>query len=162
MTVSPRVLRSVLLLTLPVVGWAGRHFYTRAWAAFRHHGADMNTLIAVGTGAAFVYSLFRPWPTWFAARGIEPHVYYESVLWIIALVLLGNLLEARAKGRTSGAIRRLIGPPPGQRPSVRDGVEAEIPLAALRAGRRGRRPAGRDRAGRRRVLEGAAGWTSRC
>jgi P-type Cu+ transporter len=132
----PRVLRSILLLlTLPVIGWAGRHFYTRAWAAFRHHTADMNTLIAVGTGAAFVYSLFATAADrWLASRGIEPHVYYESVLWIIALVLLGNLLEARAKGRTSDAIRRLIGLRPASARALRDGVEAEVPLAALRAG----------------------------
>ena len=133
---SPRVLRFILLLlTLPVVGWAGRHFYTRAWTAFRHHSADMNTLIAVGTGAAFVYSLFATAADrWLASRGIQPHVYYESVLWIIALVLLGNLLEARAKGRTSGAIRRLIGLRPATARVLRDGAEAEIPLAALRMG----------------------------
>ncbi len=100
----------LLGLTLPVVGWAGRHFYTRAWSAFRHHGADMNTLIAVGTGAAFLFSVAATlFDDWLAARGIEPHVYYEAVTWIIALVLLGNLLETRAKGRTSGALRRLIG-----------------------------------------------------
>jgi P-type Cu+ transporter len=131
---APRVLRFILLLlTLPVVGWAGRHFYSRAWTAFRHHSADMNTLIAVGTGAAFVYSLFATAADqWLARRGIEPHVYYESVLWIIALVLLGNLLEARAKGRTSGAIRRLIGLRPATARVLRDGAEAEIPLTALR------------------------------
>jgi P-type Cu+ transporter len=133
------LLRYVLLgLTLPVVGWAGRHFYTRAWAAFRHHGADMNTLIAVGTGAAFLYSLFATVADrWLAARGIEPYVYYESVLWIIALVLLGNLLEARAKGRTSGAIRRLIGLRPTTARVRRDGSEVEIPLAALAVGDEG-------------------------
>ncbi len=133
---SPRVLRLVLLLlTLPVVGWAGRHFYTRAWTAFRHHSADMNTLIAVGTGAAFVYSLFATAADrWLAGRGVEPHVYFESVLWIIALVLLGNLLEARAKGRTSGAIRRLVGLRPATARVLRDGAEAQIPLAALRIG----------------------------
>jgi Cu+-exporting ATPase len=133
---TPAQLRYILLgLTLPVVGWAGRHFYTRAWAAFRHHSADMNTLIAVGTGAAFLYSLL---PTvadrWLATRGIEPHVYYESVLWIIALVLLGNLLEARAKGRTSGAIRRLIGLRPATATVRREGSEVEIPMAALQVG----------------------------
>jgi P-type Cu+ transporter len=125
----------LLGLTLPVVGWAGRHFYVRAWTALRHHGADMNTLIAVGTGAAFLYSsvvtLFAPW---FAARGIEPFVYYEAVVWIIALVLLGNLLEARAKGQTSGAIRRLIGLRPATARLVRDGREEEVPLGALRPG----------------------------
>ncbi|HKU60015.1 MAG TPA: heavy metal translocating P-type ATPase [Gemmatimonadales bacterium] len=135
-SVSPRILRLILLaLTVPVVGWAGRHFYTRAWTAFRHHSADMNTLIAVGTGAAFVYSLFATAADqWLAGRGVAPHVYYESVLWIVALVLLGNLLEARAKGRTSGAIRRLIGLRPAAARALRDGVEAEIPLAALRMG----------------------------
>src|SRR6185503_9839298 len=104
-------LRYVLLgLTLPVVGWAGRHFYTRAWAAFRHHSADMNTLIAVGTGAAFLFSLATTFfAGWLSEHGIQPNVYYEAVLWIIAFILLGNLFEARAKGRTSSAIRRLIG-----------------------------------------------------
>ncbi len=133
---SPVHLRFILLgLTLPVVGWAGRQFYTRAWTAFRHHSADMNTLIAVGTGAAFLYSLVATVAGhWLLARGIEPHVYYESVLWIIALVLLGNLLEARAKGRTSGAIRRLIGLRPATARVVRDGSETEVPLAAIRAG----------------------------
>ncbi len=125
----------LLALTLPVIGWAGRHFFTRAWAAFRHHSADMNTLIAVGTGTAFSYSLAVTLAAgWFLARGIEPHVYYESVLWIIALILLGNLLEARAKGRTSGAIRRLIGLRPATARVLRDGAETEVPLVALRVG----------------------------
>jgi P-type Cu+ transporter len=128
----------LLALTLPVIGWAGRHFYARAWVAFRHHSADMNTLIAVGTGAAFLYSLVATVADrWLAARGIEPYVYYESVLWIIALVLLGNLLEARAKGRTSGAIRRLIGLRPATARVLREGAEVEIPLAALAIGDEG-------------------------
>jgi P-type Cu+ transporter len=124
-----------LVLALPVAGWAGRHFYTRAWSAFRHHGADMNTLIAVGTGAALVYSAaVTLFASWFATRGVEPHVYFEAVVWIIGLVLLGNLLEARAKGQTSGAIRRLIGLRPDTARVLRDGVETEVPLAALRPG----------------------------
>jgi P-type Cu+ transporter len=133
---SVALIRYLLLaLSLPVVGWAGRHFYTRAWAAFRHHGADMNTLIAVGTGAAFVFSLAVTLAAdWFAARGIEPHVYYEAVIWIIALILLGNVLEARARRQTSGAIRRLAGLRPATARVVRDGSEQEVPLAALRAG----------------------------
>ncbi|MBA3522862.1 MAG: copper-translocating P-type ATPase [Gemmatimonadales bacterium] len=125
----------LLALTLPIVGWAGRHFYTRAWAAFRHHAADMNTLIAVGTGAAFLYSFAVTLADdWFATRGIEPHVYYEAVIWIIALILLGNLLESRARGQTSGAIRRLIGLRPATARVVRNGGETEIPLAQLRPG----------------------------
>jgi Cu+-exporting ATPase len=126
---------AMLLLTLPVVGWAGRHFYTRAWTAFRHHAADMNTLIAVGTGAAFLYSTaVTLFDDWFAARGIQPFEYYEPVVWIITLVLLGNLLEARAKSQTSGAIRRLIGLRPATARVVRDGREEEVQLAALRLG----------------------------
>jgi P-type Cu+ transporter len=134
--VSADTWRYLLLgLTLPVVGWAGRHFYTRAWSAFRHHGADMNTLIAVGTGAAFLFSLAVTLADdWLVARGVEPQVYYEAVTWIIALVLLGNLLEARAKGRTSGALRRLIGLRPTTARVLREGREQEIPLDALQPG----------------------------
>jgi Cu+-exporting ATPase len=125
----------MLALTLPVVTWAGRHFYVRAWTAFRHRAADMNTLIAIGTGAAFGYSLFVTLAgRWLAARGIEPHVYYEAVVWIITLVLLGNLLEARARSRTADAIRRLIELRPLTARVLRDGREVEIPLAQLRAG----------------------------
>ena len=134
--VSPDQWRYLLLaLTLPVVGWAGRQFYTRAWAAFRHHSADMNTLIAVGTGAAFLFSTAVTLADdWFTAHGVEPHVYYEAVTWIIALILLGNLLEARAKGRTSGAIRRLIGLRPAVARVLRGGREEELPIGALRPG----------------------------
>ena len=125
----------LLALTIPVVGWAGRHFYIRAWTAFRHHTADMNTLIAVGTGAAFLYSVGATLADeWLAARGIPPHVYYEPVVWIITLILLGNLLEARAKGRTTGAIRRLIALRPASARVIRDGGELEIPVAQLRLG----------------------------
>ncbi len=133
MTDSIRFL--LLGLTLPVVGWAGRHFYARAWSAFRHGGADMNTLIAVGTGAAFLFSLaVTLGDDWLAARGIEPHVYYEAVTWIIALVLLGNLLEAQAKGRTSGALRRLIGLRPTTARVLRGGMEQDVTLAELTEG----------------------------
>ena len=125
----------LLGLTLPVVMWAGRHFYTRAWAAFRHGTADMNTLIAVGTGAAFVFSLVATLASdWLLAHGIEPQVYYETVIWIIALILLGNLLEARAKGRASTAIRRLMGLRPATARVVRGNTEEEIPLDQLRMG----------------------------
>ncbi len=134
--VSADTWRYLLLgLTLPVVGWAGRHFYSRAWSALRHHSADMNTLIAVGTGAAFLFSLAVTLADdWLSAHGIEPQVYYEAVSWIIALVLLGNLLEARAKGRTSGALRRLMGLRPTTARVLRDGREEEIPLGELREG----------------------------
>jgi len=86
-------------LPLPAGGrWSGRHFYVRAWAAVEACGADMNTLIALGTGAAFGFSVFVTIAArWVSARGVVPQVYYEAVAAIIALVLLGNLLEARAK-----------------------------------------------------------------
>jgi P-type Cu+ transporter len=135
-TVSADTWRYLLLgLTLPVVGWAGRHFYSRAWAAFRHHSADMNTLIAVGTGAAFLFSLAVTLADdWFLAHGVAPQVYYEAVVWIIALILLGNLLEARAKARTWEALRRLIALRPATARVVRRGREEEISLGQLRVG----------------------------
>ncbi len=124
-----------LVATLPVVFWAGRHFYTRAWNAFRHHSADMNTLIAVGTGAAFAYSVVVTLAAeWFAANGVEPHVYFEPVVFIIALILFGNLLEAKARSRTSAAVRKLAGLRPATARVIRDGEELELPLG---------RPAGR-------------------
>ena len=127
----------LLGLTLPVIGWAGRHFYSRAWAAARHRTADMNTLIALGTGAAFLFSLCMTFADdWFLARGIRPQVYYEAVIWIIALVLLGNLLEARAKGRTWDALRRLIALRPPTARVLRQGIEERISLDDLRVGDR--------------------------
>ncbi len=99
----------LLVATLVVMVWAGRHFYVRAWKAFRHHSADMNTLISVGTGAAFIYSVFATVaPQFFIARGLAPDVYYEAVIIIIALILTGNAFEARAKRQTSTALRALI------------------------------------------------------
>ena len=125
----------LLALTLPSVLWAGRHFYTRAWAAARHRGADMNTLIAVGTGAAFTFSLAMTlWGEWFESRGVASVVYFEAVNGIIALILLGNLLETGAKRRTSGAIKRLIGLRPATAMLRRDGREVEVPLADVQVG----------------------------
>ena len=126
---------TLLVLTLPMVFWAGRHFYARAWAAARHGGADMNTLIAIGTGAAFLFSLaVTLGGPYFVARGVEPHVYYEAVIWIIALILLGNYLEARAKGRTSAAIRKLVALRPDTAHVVRGGEVIDLPLTEVRAG----------------------------
>ena len=134
--VGPAGWRWILLaLTLPTVLWAGRHFYTRAWAGFRHHSADMNTLIAVGTGAAFLFSVaMTAAADWFVARGIPPAVYYEAVTGIIALILLGNYLETRAKRRATGAIRRLLGLRPTTALVRRNGREEHVPLDAVRVG----------------------------
>ncbi len=129
-TVTPWVLSYTLLaLTLLVIGWAGRHFYVRAWSAFRHHSADMNTLIAVGTGAAFLYSVLATVaPEFFLSRGVPPDLYYEAVIMIIALILTGNALEARAKRQTSAALRGLVELQPRTARVVRDGAEKDIPI----------------------------------
>ena len=103
------VLRWVLaLLTLAVMAGAGRRFYGKAWAAARRRTADMNTLIAMGTGAAFLFSLaVTAAPGAFTMRGLAADVYFEAVVFILALVLAGNTLEARAKRRTTAAVRAL-------------------------------------------------------
>ncbi len=134
-TAGPRSRWLQLALSLPVVLWAGRHFYTRAWSAFRHHSADMNTLIAVGTGAAFSYSVVVTVAAgWFASRGVAPYVYFEPVVVIIALILFGNLLEARARSHTSAAVRKLAGLRPATARVIRGGEEREIPLDDLEVG----------------------------
>ncbi|HEX9944221.1 MAG TPA: heavy metal translocating P-type ATPase [Thermoanaerobaculia bacterium] len=125
----------LLVLTLAVMVWAGRHFYTRAWAGFRHHSADMNTLIAVGTGAAFLYSLLATVaPGFFLSRGVAPDVYYEAVVIIIALILAGNALEARAKSRTSAALRSLVALQPKTARVLRGEAEVDVPVEEVRSG----------------------------
>ena len=123
----------LLGLTLAIMAWAGRHFYTRAWASFRHHAADMNTLIAVGTAGAFAFSVVATvTPDLFLSRGLRPDLYYEAVIIIIALVLLGNMMEARAKVQTASALRRLIGLQPKQARVLRDGLEQDLDVAEVR------------------------------
>jgi Cu+-exporting ATPase len=123
------------LLTLPVVIWSGQQFYVGTWSGFRHRTADMNTLIGVGTGAAFLYSVVATVaPSLFLRAGLPADVYYEAVAAIIALVLLGRLLEARAKGRTSEAIRRLAALRPKTAHVLRDGKEVEAPVESLVVG----------------------------
>ncbi|MDQ6635334.1 MAG: heavy metal translocating P-type ATPase [Gemmatimonadota bacterium] len=129
----------LLVTTLAVMTWAGRHFYTRAWAAFRHHAADMNTLIAVGTGAAFLYSLVATVaPVLFIRSGLAPDVYYEAVVIIIALILTGNAFEARAKRQTSSALRTLASLQPKTarvaRPANSSEQEVDVPIDEVRAG----------------------------
>jgi Cu+-exporting ATPase len=129
----------LLVMTLGAMGWAGRHFYTRAWAAFRHHSADMNTLVAVGTGAAFLYSVLATVaPGFFLSRWLAPDVYYEAVIIIIALILTGNAFEARAKKQTSSALRGLVQLQPKTARVVRQGpdgdVEVDAPIETVEAG----------------------------
>lgn len=129
------VMVALMIAALGVMLWAGRHFYTRAWAAFRHHSADMNTLIAVGTGAAFIYSVFATIsPQFFFDRGLTPDVYYEAVIIIIALILTGNAFEARAKTRTAGALRALVHLQPKTARVVRGDVEMDAPIETVESG----------------------------
>ncbi|MDQ6886207.1 MAG: cadmium-translocating P-type ATPase [Gemmatimonadota bacterium] len=132
----PRLVAIVLLvLTAGVMAWAGRHFYTRAWSAFRHHSADMNTLVAVGTGAAFLYSVIATLvPGFFLARGVAPDLYYEAVIIIIALILTGNAFEARAKRQTSSALRALVDLQPKTARVLRGESEVDIPIDAVAQG----------------------------
>ncbi|HSA57914.1 MAG TPA: heavy metal translocating P-type ATPase [Gemmatimonadaceae bacterium] len=132
---APVLSYGLLLLTGGIMLWAGRHFYVRAWRAFRHHAADMSTLIAVGTGAAFVYSAVATLaPGSFLSRGVAPDVYYEAVIIILGFILLGNAFEARAKGRTSAALRKLVDLQPATALVLRDGREQDLPLDAVAAG----------------------------
>jgi Cu+-exporting ATPase len=134
--IDPRVFSyGLLALTAAVMIWAGRHFYVRAWSSFRHHSADMNTLIAVGTGAAFLYSMLATVaPGFFLRRGVQPDVYYEAVVIIVALILTGNALEARAKSRTSAALRGLIALQPRTARVSRGGAEIDVPIDEVRGG----------------------------
>ena len=134
---NPLIRWTLLVLTSFVMVWAGRHFYTRAWSALKHGGSDMNTLISVGTGAAYLFSVAATIaPNAFLARGVQPHVYFEAVDAIIALILLGNLFEARAKQRTSAALRSLADLQPKTARVVRQGQEIDIPVEEVRHGER--------------------------
>ncbi len=128
-----------LVLATPVVFYSGWQFYRGAWAAFRHRAADMNTLIAVGTGTAYIYSVLATiFPSFFVSAvgqtmnmsGMESvpsvPVYFEAASVIIALIVLGRMLEARAKGQTGAAIKKLIGLQAKTARVIRDGKEIEI------------------------------------
>jgi len=116
-----------LALALPVVGYAGAPFYAGAWSALRHRSANMNTLIALGTGAAFLYSLYE------TLRGGH-EVYFEAAAVIIALILVGRSIKTRARGRASEAIRKLMDLQPPVALVLRDGVESETPIEQVLPG----------------------------
>lgn len=126
----------MLGFTLPVLLVFGRDFFMNAWRQLKHGHANMDTLVAVSTGIAFLFSLFNTlWPTYWTDRGLEAHVYYEAAAVIIALILLGRLLESRAKSNTSTAIRKLIGLQPKEVIRVlEDGTEQVIPVKAVQPG----------------------------
>ena len=129
---APKILNNFYVLwalATPVQFVIGWRFYRGAWGAFRHRNADMNTLIAVGTSAAYGYSVAATlFPSFFTSGGLAPQVYFDTSAMIIVLILLGRVLEARAKGRTSDAIRKLMGLQPKTACVIRDGEEIDVPI----------------------------------
>jgi len=126
-----------LLLTLPVLIFGGGMFYARAWAAARHGSSNMNTLVALGTGAAFLYSLVAVlFPGWVTVPGgaDRPPIYFEATVSILVLVLLGNMMEAGARKKSTEAIHRLANLAPPTARVLRDGREVEIGLDDVRTG----------------------------
>jgi Cu+-exporting ATPase len=127
---------TLLALTLPVLLYSGREFYASAWKGFQHRSANMDTLIAIGTGTAFLYSLAATLaPSFFERNGLLPEVYYDTTATIIALILLGKVLEMRAKTQTSAAMRALLGLQARTARVVRpDGQEVDVPIEQVRPG----------------------------
>ena len=121
------------LLTLGILLYAGGHFFIGAWRQFRHHNANMDTLIALGTGSAWFYSmLVTLFPT--DVPSLARHAYFEAAITIIALINLGSALESRARGKASAAIQRLLGLRPKTARLVDDGGERDVPIETLDLG----------------------------
>jgi len=126
---------ALLIVATIVQFWAGRGFYEAAWAAARHGSTNMNTLVAVGTSVAYGYSAFVTlWPSLAARWGFPYHLYYETAVIIIALILTGRWLEARAKKQTGAAIKALMGLQARTARVIRDGVEQDLPVEAVQVG----------------------------
>ncbi len=124
-----------LVLTTPVMVWAGSSFFINAGKAFKRHTATMDTLVAIGTGTAFLYSLWPTlYPQWFVAQGLRPDVYFEAAAVIIALLLLGRLLERRARRQTSAAIRQLMGLQAKTARILRGGQPVDVAIADVVVG----------------------------
>jgi Cu+-exporting ATPase len=130
--VLPTTVRNVLLflLTTPVMVFAGSQFFTGAWKLFKHFRADMNTLIAVGTGSAFLYSAAVTFFPFIFPAGLQ-HVYYDTAAVIITLILFGRMMESRAKKKTSDAIHHLMALQPKNATVIRNGQELEIPISEV-------------------------------
>jgi P-type Cu+ transporter len=118
-----------LALTSPILFWCGLSFYVNAWKAFKRHTATMDTLVTLGTTTAYIYSLFPTFfPDWFTSQGLKPDVYYEAAAVIVTLILLGRLLENRARSQTGEAIRKLIGLQAKTARLIRNGQEVDVPI----------------------------------
>ncbi len=132
---APVLQYTMLAITLFGMFWAGRTIYQRAWQAMLHRTTNMNTLVALGTGAAFVDSAAATFfPNFFMQHGLHPDVYFDSVLLILGFLLLGNWLDLRTKRRTLDALRAFAKLQPQAARVLRDGVEVEAPIASLVAG----------------------------
>ncbi len=126
---------TLFILTIPVMFWAGSQFFARAYSGLKHFSADMNTLIAVGTLSAFLYSSVATFfPQLFESAGQRAEIYFDTAAVIITLILFGRLLEARAKGKTSEAIKKLMGLQPRIAHVDRDGQELELPIEEVVTG----------------------------
>ncbi len=136
MGVDMLLIAPLMLIAATVVQfWAGRVFFDAAWAAAKHGSTNMNTLVAIGTGFAYGYSAFVTlWPTLALEWGFPFHLYYESAVIIIALILMGRWLEARAKKQTSAAIKALMGLQARTARVIRNGVEQDVPIATVQVG----------------------------
>ena len=123
------------ILATPVVFGLGREFYINAWRQLKHGTSNMDTLVAVSTGIAYTFSVFNLlFPDFWLSRGIEPHIYFEAASVIIAFILLGRLLEERAKQNTSTAIKKLIGLQPKTVTIIVDSDERTVPITAVQKG----------------------------
>jgi P-type Cu2+ transporter len=124
-----------LILTFPILFWFGRSFFANAFKQAKHGKANMDTLVALSTGIAFLFSVFNSFfPQFWLSRGIEPHVYYEAATVIITFISLGKLLEEKAKSNTSSAIKKLMGLQPKTLKIIEDGEEKEIPISTVQIG----------------------------
>ena len=123
------------ILATPVVFGLGREFYINAWRQLKHGTSNMDTLVAVSTGIAYTFSVFNLlFPDFWLSRGIEPHIYFEAASVIIAFILLGRLLEERAKQNTSTAIKKLIRLQPKTVTIIVDSDERTVPITAVQKG----------------------------
>ncbi|MAY84333.1 MAG: copper-translocating P-type ATPase [Flavobacteriales bacterium] len=124
-----------LVLTIPILFWFGRSFYINAFKQAKHGKANMDTLVALSTGIAFLFSVFNTlFPDFWHARGIHPYVYYEAATVIITFISLGKLLEEKAKSNTSSAIKKLMGLQPKTLKVIQHGEEVEMPISSVQKG----------------------------
>ncbi|MBC7568710.1 MAG: copper-translocating P-type ATPase, partial [Spirosoma sp.] len=125
----------MMALSAPVVFWLGRSYFVNAAKQARHGRANMDTLVALSTGIAFLFSTFTTLcPQFWTSRGLEPHVYFEASAVVIAFISLGKLLEERAKSNTSSALKKLIGLQPNTVRIIESGVERELPISQVQVG----------------------------